>query len=298
MQERYLCRAKRIDNEEWVEGFYFCMTHPDGRHPHHFIIPLDADLSHGTPIEKIQIEVDPSTICQCTELKDDDGTLIFENDVLSLKDDITELKWKAVVKFGNPNEAYTWGWQLVPITEGYDGSKSTLLWVETEMSYMHCEVIGNSFDNPELVENAEEQGLHLRVPCEVGDAVYLIDKDENNKLKVYEGKWRRVSLVQTSKDGSFELCGEISYDIHDCFYNDGRTMKHGMFVGQGSSKIGEVVFLTKEEAEAKLKEMEGRHDGEESKTEGDNNSQPPTIRKGLWHKWKKKGIGFAERMDR
>lgn len=101
-------------------------------------------------------------------------------------------------------------------------------------------------------EDAEEQGL----PCEVGDAVYLIDKDENNRLQVYEGKWRRVSLVQTSKNSSFELCGEISYDIHDCFYNDGRTMEQGMYVGQESTRIGKVVFLTREEAEAKLKEME------------------------------------------
>lgn len=105
-------------------------------------------------------------------------------------------------------------------------------------------------------EDAEEQGLLLRLPCEVGDAVYLIDKDENNRLQVYEGKWRRVSLVQTSKNSSFELCGEISYDIHDCFYNDGRTMEQGMYVGQESTRIGKVVFLTREEAEAKLKEME------------------------------------------
>lgn len=111
-------------------------------------------------------------------------------------------------------------------------------------------------------EDAEEQGLLLRLPCEVGDAVYLIDKDENNRLQVYEGKWRRVSLVQTSKNSSFELCGEISYDIHDCFYNDGRTMEQGMYVGQESTRIGKVVFLTREEAEAKLAEMEGSHDGE------------------------------------
>lgn len=105
-------------------------------------------------------------------------------------------------------------------------------------------------------EDAEEKGLLLRLPCEVGDTVYLIDKDENNRLQVYEGKWRRVSLVQTSKNSSFELCGEISYDIHDCFYNDGRTMEQGMYVGQESTRIGKVVFLTREEAEAKLKEME------------------------------------------
>lgn len=104
-------------------------------------------------------------------------------------------------------------------------------------------------------EDAEEQGLLLGLPCKVGDPVYLIDRDEDNKFKVYEGKWERVSLVQTSKDGSFELRGEISYDIYDCFFNDGRTMKHGMYVGQKRTKIGEVVFLTKAEAEAKLKEM-------------------------------------------
>lgn len=109
-------------------------------------------------------------------------------------------------------------------------------------------------------EDAEEQGLLLRLPCKVGDRVYLIDRDENNKFKVYEGKWKRVSLVQTSKVGSFNLCGEISYDIYDCFYDDGRTMKHGMYVGQENTKIGEIVFFTEEEAEAKLKEMEGNND--------------------------------------
>lgn len=112
-----------------------------------------------------------------------------------------------------------------------------------------------ALDKLSTYEDAEEQGRILQPPCKVGDTVYLIDRDENNKFKVYEGKWKRVSLVQTSKDGSFNLCGEISYDIRDCFYNDGRTMKHGMYVGQESTKIGEVVFLTKEAAEAKLKEM-------------------------------------------
>lgn len=106
-------------------------------------------------------------------------------------------------------------------------------------------------------EDAAEQGLLLRLPCKVGDTVYLIDRDENNKFKIYEGKWKRVSIVQTSKDGSFKLRGEISYDIYDCFFNDGRTMKHGIYVGQERTKIGEVVFFTKEKAEAKLKELRG-----------------------------------------
>lgn len=133
------------------------------------------------------------------------------------------------------------------------------LWIDDELweraCEPDCEEIDAVYRKLKDYEDAEEQGQILRPPCKVGDAVYLIDRDENNKFKVYEGKWERVSLVQTSKDGSFNLCGEISYNLYDCFYDDGRIMKHGMYVGQESTKIGEVVFLTKEAAEAKLKEM-------------------------------------------
>jgi len=53
----------------------------------------------------------------------------------------------------------------------------------------------------------------------------------------------------------------FSYDIYDCFYDDGRIMKHGMYVGQERTEIGKVVFLTKSEAEAKLKELRGEENG-------------------------------------
>jgi len=142
MQDRYLFKAKRKDNGEWVEGFYFCMTHTDGRHTHHFIIPLGADLSLGTPVEKIQVEVDQSTICQCTGLKDKNGKLIWENDVCDRKEEYPE-----IVKYNKGD------WTL-----DYSYSK------DRESGYCYCnlgfyvlerkcvEVIGNVFDNPELLE--------------------------------------------------------------------------------------------------------------------------------------------------
>ena len=120
----------------------------------------------------------------------------------------------------------------------------------------NCEIMTSICEKLGKYEDSEEQGRLFILPCKVGDTVYLVDRDENNKFKVYEGKWERVSLVQTSKDGSFNLCGEISYDIYDCFYDDGRTMKRRMYVGQEHAEIGKVVFLTKSEAEQKLKEME------------------------------------------
>ena len=139
-----------------------------------------------------------------------------------------------------------------------DGTAWVSLNLVSKMGEHEC--VGLPITKLATYEDAEEQGLLLRLPCKVGDTVYLIDRDENNKFKVYEGKWERVSLVQTSKDGSFNLCGVISYDIYDCFYDDGRIMKHRMYVGQEHTKIGKVVFLTKEKAEAKLKEMECSHE--------------------------------------
>ena len=58
-----LCIAERADGKGKMEGYYFCMHHNDGRkHLHHFIIPLEADLSRGTPLDQIQVEVVPTSI--------------------------------------------------------------------------------------------------------------------------------------------------------------------------------------------------------------------------------------------
>ena len=142
MEDRYLCRGKRTDNGEWVEGFYFCMIHPDGRHTHHFIIPLGTDLSLGTPIEKIQVEVDPSTICRCTGLKDKNGKLIWENDIIECKDGKhnfqTQIEW----------DAYCAGF----IFQDTETSAVGLDAITENGLYSESKVVGNIFDNPELLE--------------------------------------------------------------------------------------------------------------------------------------------------
>lgn len=110
------------------------------------------------------------------------------------------------------------------------------------------------------MEDKQKQGLLISVPCKIGDKVWVIDDDYEypKKKKVYEAKWIRVSLVQTKLNNSFELRGEVSYQVYDCFYNDGRTMLHGMYVGQESTKVGERVFLARSEAEEALAKMGGK----------------------------------------
>lgn len=147
MQERYLCRAKRTDNGKWVEGFYFCMTHPDGRHTHHFIIPLGADLSRGTPIEKIQVEVDPSTICRCTGLRDKNDELIWEKDIV-------DGHIKRGAAFLNCLVLWNECKARFDVRAMDCNFPMTLDEVVDDISIcgLDYEVVGNSFDNPELLE--------------------------------------------------------------------------------------------------------------------------------------------------
>lgn len=142
MKDRFLFKAKRIDNGEWIIGFL--TFHKTGKA---FIKPIFGDARSSE-------EVDPSTICQCTGLKDKNGNLIWENDILFLKDEINGCKWKAVVEFGNPTGEYNWGWQLVQVTE-CEANKDILLWIETGTNYIDVKIIGNTIDNPELLEGGE-----------------------------------------------------------------------------------------------------------------------------------------------
>lgn len=153
MNDRYLYRAKRTDNGEWVEGFYVnaIEEHGNGERIAE-IVALDAILTFDGISPTLM--VDPSTICQCTGLKDKNGKLIWENDVVELYDRNTDYKWRAVVLFGNPNCEYTWGWQLKPIVE-CEANTDILCWIDMEESGAFCGVIGSAIDNPELLEVGE-----------------------------------------------------------------------------------------------------------------------------------------------
>lgn len=147
MQDRYLFKAKRKDNGELVEGFYFCMTHTDGRHTHHFIIPLGADLSLGTPVEKIQVEVDQSTICQCTGLKDKNGRVIWENDIVNGSIKRGAAFYRCLVLWNECKARFDVRAMGCNFPMTLDECTDDI-----SMSGFEYEVVGNVFDNPELLE--------------------------------------------------------------------------------------------------------------------------------------------------
>lgn len=103
-------------------------------------------------------------------------------------------------------------------------------------------------------EDAEEQGLLLRLPCGIGSDVYIIPSKVNCELnilslhpennKVYHQK---VALITFTEKGWYMECDK------DREYATGRILSEKMYK--------ETWFLSQEEAGAKLAEMEEK-DGE------------------------------------
>ena len=135
MEDRYLFKAKRIDNGEWVTGQYVNTCYPkDCKKTGHFIVKYPNQLN----------EIYTSTICQCTGLKDKNGKLIWENDIMvaHLDDDYPE------------DETYIRIlWHGSGFCSKEKGSKD--MQQVDEFDQEHFEVIGNIFDNPELLESEE-----------------------------------------------------------------------------------------------------------------------------------------------
>lgn len=147
MEDRYLFKAKRIDNGEWVQGaILFHDVDAATMFNQH---PADGSLQG--------FEVDPSTICQCTGLKDKNDNMIWENDILQYQFDNEDCslpnkdtkKRKGKVFFSDYRASFS-------IAMGRRGSKS----LNNDLfKYVQCgnrvEVLGDTFDNPELLEVQE-----------------------------------------------------------------------------------------------------------------------------------------------
>lgn len=126
-----LFRAKRMDNGEWVEGYLFRLSE---NHPPFIMLSDRYGESH---------EVDPFTICQYIGLTDNNGEKIWENDICIIhSSNIDEEDGYFTVEWDDDSGRFI-----------LNGDSLT---VDFDNFYGHeCEVIGNIFDNPELLEVEE-----------------------------------------------------------------------------------------------------------------------------------------------
>lgn len=157
MKDRYLYRAKKKGNEEWITGNLIQSSDAeDGweaiiipiKNSNMFCKHIENDYSTmftkpiGRGCGNLGFEnwyrVVPSTICQCTGLKDKNGKLIWENDIIAYRD-CTE-------------EKYVIAWELDKACFEYQQYSCSIMNFD-ELSSCEVEVIGNIFDNPELLES-------------------------------------------------------------------------------------------------------------------------------------------------
>lgn len=137
-----LFKAKRIDNGEWVQGYFVKSNEKIATSV--IITCIDSTFPEMWPI----YEVDENTICQYTGLTDKNGNKIWENDIVKYHfgDDIAE------IKFGEYQSCFD-SQKTCHIGFYVDWKKRNLrkdlgYWVKM----IDCNIIGNIFDNTELLE--------------------------------------------------------------------------------------------------------------------------------------------------
>lgn len=120
------CKAKRLDTNEWVEGYYW-----QNWCGNHFI---RTTIEHGRIMIK-DYEIDPETLCEFTGLYDKNKKEVWEHDI------INHWERRSEIKYGE------WNCGCCYDVYGY----STLDNFDPDQD----EVIGNIFDNPELLEDGK-----------------------------------------------------------------------------------------------------------------------------------------------
>ena len=154
-----LFRGKRIYDGKWVEGgilqtenwasIFVCKDYP-------------GSLNEAPYSDVEEIDVIPETVGQFTGLLDKNGIKIFEGDILKCHDNPKDLVKVVFGEFGvvdtdtecPVDTVIGWHYEVIPTDELSTVEPFCLSMPLTKsyIEYCHMEVIGNIYDNPELLE--------------------------------------------------------------------------------------------------------------------------------------------------
>lgn len=131
------------------------------------------------------------------------------------------------------------------------------LWIDDEMweraCEPDCEEIDAVYRKLKEYEDAEEQGLLLRLPCGIGTDIYYIPSEENFRLNLLDGHVEENRVFHQTVD-------RITFKKNGWYMECDSDLEYGTWRILLDTSYGVTWFLTSEEAEAKLKEMEEESD--------------------------------------
>lgn len=140
-------RGKRIDNGEWIEGYYCPFSYGS--------FPCTAAIVPEPKGKWEAIKVIPKTVCLFTGLKDKNFKLIFEGDIVrytfDMPNDITATENGKKVRIGMVFFSELRASFSITADRKCSGSINQDLYKYVRNGN-RVEVIGNIWDNPELFE--------------------------------------------------------------------------------------------------------------------------------------------------
>jgi len=137
MQRKIKFRGKRVDSGEWTYGFYREWTMPECWKYQGYRDGINYYIDNRGTIES-QLVI-PETVGQYTDLKDKNGKEIYEGDILECV-----LGWKYVVEWDGTAGRFI-GYTLE--------NERKIVYVDRDPA---SEIIGNIYDNPELLQEVEK----------------------------------------------------------------------------------------------------------------------------------------------
>ena len=121
-------KAKRLDNGEWIIGSFVVMKIPSLSKTTIGIVASDGATLH---------EIDPTTVCQFTGLKDCEGNEVWEGDILL---DTIYGRLYTVMRSG-------YGAFFIRKNKSVNDDMYLFELIEEDKCIAFFEVVGNKFDN-------------------------------------------------------------------------------------------------------------------------------------------------------
>ena len=139
-------KAKRIDNGEWVEGFLLIKYYQELPHDRFAIRYKTKGDEHEWTPKYLTTEINPETVCQYTGLTDMNGNKIWENDIICT--DVGNVRVAYVTDPSPYENHYNAGFEVLfaNVTDNENYRHDLGYWAILR----GFEVVGNTFDNPEL----------------------------------------------------------------------------------------------------------------------------------------------------